>query len=89
MSSLQRPVIFTLCFKMYLNGIESIVSLGMIVIPSSVTKLCPTLCHPMDCSMPRFPVFHYIEEIIIPLLYRVCVCVCVCKIPEKLMKVIF
>ena len=74
MSSLQRPVIFTLCFKMYLNGIESIVSLGMIVIPSSVTKLCP-LCHPMDCSMPRFPVFHYIEEIIIPLLYPVCVCV--------------
>ena len=78
MSSLQRPVIFTLCFKMYLNGIESIVSVDMIVIPSSVTKLCPTLCHPMDCSMPCFPVFHYIEEIIIPLLYRVCVCVCVC-----------
>ena len=49
----------------------------MIVIPSSVTQLCPPLC----------PVFHYIEEIIIPLLYRVCVCVC--EIPEKLMKVIF
>ena len=75
MSSLQRPVIFTLCFKMYLNGIESMVSLGMIDIPSSVTQLCPTLCHPMDCSMPRLPVFHYIEEVIIPLLYCVCVCV--------------
>ena len=22
----------------------------------SVTKLCPTLCNPMDCSMPGFPV---------------------------------
>ena len=85
MSSLQRPVIFTLCFKMYLNGIESIVSLGMIAIPSSVTQLCPPLCRPMDCSMPRFPASHYTEETIMPLLYRVCVC----EIPEKLMKVIF
>ena len=24
----------------------------------SVTKLCPTLCDPMDCSTPGFPVFH-------------------------------
>ena len=23
---------------------------------SSVTQLCPTLCDPMDCSMPGFPV---------------------------------
>ena len=23
-----------------------------------VTKLCPTLCDPMDCSMPGFPVLH-------------------------------
>ena len=25
---------------------------------SSVAKLCPTLCSPMDCSMPGFPVHH-------------------------------
>ena len=25
---------------------------------SSVTQLCPTLCDPMDCSMPGFPVYH-------------------------------
>ena len=25
---------------------------------SSVTQLCPTLCNPMDCSMPAFPVHH-------------------------------
>ena len=24
----------------------------------SVTKSCPTLCDPMDCSMPGFPVLH-------------------------------
>ena len=25
----------------------------------SVTKLCPTLCDPMDCSTPDFPVLHH------------------------------
>ena len=25
----------------------------------SVSKLCATLCNPMDCSMPSFPVLHY------------------------------
>ena len=28
----------------------------------SVTKLCPTLCEPMDCSMPAFPLLHYLLE---------------------------
>ena len=28
----------------------------------SVTKSCPTLCDPMDCSMPGFPVLHYLLE---------------------------
>ena len=27
---------------------------------SSVTKSCLTLCNPMDCSMPAFPVLHYL-----------------------------
>ena len=27
----------------------------------SVAKLCPTLCDPMDCSIPGFPVLHYQE----------------------------
>ena len=30
---------------------------------SSVTKSCPTLCDPMDCSMPGFPVHHYLLEL--------------------------
>ena len=28
----------------------------------SVTKSCPTLCDPMNCSMPGFPVLHYLPE---------------------------
>ena len=30
---------------------------------SSVTQSCPTLCDPMDCSMPGFPVYHQIPEL--------------------------
>ena len=29
----------------------------------SVAKSCPTLCDPMDCSMPGFPVFHHLPEL--------------------------
>ena len=28
----------------------------------SVAKLCATLCHSMNCSLPRFPVFHHLPE---------------------------
>ena len=28
----------------------------------SVTLLCPTLCDPMDCSTPGFPILHYLLE---------------------------
>ena len=28
----------------------------------SVSKLCPTLCNPMDCSTPGFPVLQYLPE---------------------------
>ena len=30
----------------------------------SVSKLCPTLCHPMDCNTPGFPVLHYLPELV-------------------------
>ena len=30
---------------------------------SSVTQLCPTLCHHMDCSTPGFPVYHQLLEL--------------------------
>ena len=29
---------------------------------SSVTQSCPTLCDPMDCRMPGFPVHHQLPE---------------------------
>ena len=30
---------------------------------SSVAQLCPTLCNPMDCSMPGFSVHHQLPEL--------------------------
>ena len=30
---------------------------------SSVTQLCPSLCHPMDCSTPGLPVLHQLLEL--------------------------
>ena len=30
---------------------------------SSVAQLCPTLCDPMECSTPGFPVHHQLPEI--------------------------
>ena len=30
---------------------------------SSVSQLCPTLCNPMDCSTPGFPVHHQLPEL--------------------------
>jgi len=30
---------------------------------SSVPQSCPTLCHPMDCSTPGFPVHHQLPEL--------------------------
>ena len=29
---------------------------------SSVAQLCPTLCDPMDCSTPGFPIYHQLLE---------------------------
>ena len=34
----------------------------MIYCCCSVAKSCPTLCDPMDCSTPGFPIFHYLPE---------------------------
>ena len=30
---------------------------------SSVAQSCPTLCHPMDCSTPGFPVHHQLPDL--------------------------
>ena len=31
---------------------------------SSVTQSCPTLCDPMDCSTPGFPIHHQLLELV-------------------------
>ena len=42
-------------------------SLGMLCISrrsiSSAAQSCPTLCDPMDCSMPGFPVHHQLAQL--------------------------
>ena len=38
---------------------------------NSVTQSCPTLCDPMDCSMPGFPVHHQLQELIQTHVHRV------------------
>ena len=34
------------------------------VVPCLVTQSCLTLCHPMDCSTPGFPVLHHLLELL-------------------------
>ena len=34
------------------------------VVHCSATQLCPSLCDPMDCSMPGFPVHHYLRKFV-------------------------
>ena len=36
--------------------------LRLIDVCCSVAKSSPTLCNPMDCNMPGFPVLHYLHE---------------------------
>ena len=38
---------------------------------SSIVQLCPTLCDPMDCSMPSFPVHHQLPELAQTHIHRV------------------
>ena len=38
---------------------------------SSVAQSCLTLCNPMDCSMPGFPVHHQLPELAQTHIHRV------------------
>ena len=44
--------------------IRLIISLNMLLLSAScsIAELCPTLCETMNCSMPNFPVLHYLLE---------------------------
>ena len=35
----------------------------------SVAQLCPTLCNPMDCSMPGFPVHYQCPLLLLPSIF--------------------
>ena len=37
---------------------------SLLIICSSVSKLCPTLCDNMDCSTPGFPVYHQLRSLL-------------------------
>ena len=49
-------------FKKKSQVSSELVLLYQFVVCCSVTKLCPTLCDPIDCSTPGFPVLHYLPE---------------------------
>ena len=36
---------------------------NVVYIYTYVSQFCPTLCNPMDCSMPGFPVYHQLLEL--------------------------
>jgi len=38
----------------------------------SLAESCPILCDPMDCSMPGFPVLHYLPEFAQTHVYWIC-----------------
>ena len=44
------------------GGQESKEANGRLSCCCSVSKSCPTVCDPMDCSTPGFPVLHYLLE---------------------------
>ena len=49
-------------FKKKCQVSSELVLLYQFAVCCSVTKLCPTLCDPIDCSTPGFPVLHYLPE---------------------------
>ena len=50
------------CVVRMLNIYSQKISSIQLVQFSSVTQSCPTLCNPMDCSMPGLPVHHQLPE---------------------------
>ena len=57
----QYSLLFCVCFVVYHYYITFVF---FFVQFSSVTRSCPTLCNPMDCSMPGFRVLHYLLEFV-------------------------
>ena len=66
-NSLHSLFEFTLAFLQ----LESFWVLTPSVQYSSVAQLCPTLCNPMDCSTPDFPINHHLQELAQTQVHRV------------------
>ena len=49
-------------FKSLLIEYKMGVTLNMLPQLSSVTQSCPTVCDPMDCSMPGFPDYYQLPN---------------------------
>ena len=69
MNSFDRATLFSSSLKctqlnldVYPFSLKIFVYVCMHFCCCSVTKSCPILCDPMDCSMPGFPVLHYSLE---------------------------
>ena len=55
------PCPTTICYTT-LEQFPEILMVALCIYCCSVTQLCMTLCNPMNCSMPGFPVLHYLPE---------------------------
>ena len=54
-----------MCIYMYMCVclcMDDVILYGNSVQFSSVAQSCPTLCYPMNCSMPGLPVHHQLPE---------------------------
>ena len=49
--------------KVFVSTAFSWPQFHLLLLRYSITKSCPTLCDPMDCSMPGFPVLHHLPEL--------------------------
>ena len=50
-------------YPLQYSGLENSRDCNSIDCIISVTQSCPTLCDPMDCSVPGFPVHHQLPEL--------------------------
>ena len=48
--------------RVFSNESVLLIQFNSVQFSCSVTRLCPGLCDPMDCSMLGFPVLHYLPE---------------------------
>ena len=60
------PKVDNLCTRLSFGEELRLSQMGHVVSSvkfSSVTQLCLTLCDPMDCNMPSFPVYHQLPKL--------------------------